>query len=362
MDTLEPARPIKGRGAVTNRSGRFERETREAVDDGWDLDDSGLPALRTQVTMETPRKIITRNTSPDIPYDRSINPYKGCEHGCVYCFARPSHTYMGLSAGLDFETRLFAKTNAAALLEQELSKPGYVPKPIQLGANTDPYQPVERELKITRSILEVLARFHHPVSVITKSALIGRDLDILAPMAAEGLAAVGVSVTTLDGKLARTLEPRAPRPDIRLGTIRQLTDAGIPAMVMAAPMIPVLNDAELESIMEAGVAHGAVGAAYILLRLPLEIKDLFTEWLETHAPDKADHVLNQVRETRGGQLYQSGFGTRMRGTGERAEMLAQRFHLARKRLGLADARPSEMKLDTAQFRVPPKPGDQLALF
>lgn len=356
------ARATKGRGAVTNRSGRFERQSVEPVDDGWDPDVSDLPPLRTQVTMETAKKIITRNTSPDIPYDRSINPYKGCEHGCVYCFARPSHTYMGLSAGLDFETRLFAKPNAAALLEKELSKPGYVPEVIQLGANTDPYQPVERDLGITRSILEVLAHFNHPVSIITKSALITRDLDILASMASKGLAAAGVSVTTLDGNLARRLEPRAPRPDIRLSTIRQLTDAGIPAIVMAAPMIPVLNDAELENIMQAGVAHGAVAAAYILLRLPLEIKELFTEWLETHAPDKAEHVLNQVRETRGGELYQSDFGTRMRGTGERAELLAQRFHLARKRLGLADARPSETCLDTSQFRVPPKAGDQLALF
>ncbi|MEE8350696.1 MAG: PA0069 family radical SAM protein [Rhodospirillales bacterium] len=366
MDRLETAGPIKGlvkgRGAVSNRSGRFERECVEAVDDRWDLDDSDLPPLRTQVTMETPKKIITRNTSPDIPYDRSINPYKGCEHGCVYCFARPSHTYMGLSAGLDFESRLFAKPNAAALLEAELSKPGYVPAPIQLGANTDPYQPVERDLKITRSILEVLARFNHPVSIISKSALIVRDMDILEPMAARGLAAVGISVTTLDGKLANKLEPRAPRPDIRLRAIRQLTRAGIPTIVMAAPMIPVLNDQELENILQAGVEHGAVAAAYILLRLPLEIKDIFAEWLETHAPDKAAHVLAQVRETRNGELNQSAFGTRMRGTGERAELLAQRFHLARKRLGLADARPSETALDTAQFQVPPKAGDQLALF
>ena len=245
----------------------------EAVADGRGEDDRDLPLLRTQMTMEAANTIITRKTSSDIPYGRSINPYKGCEHGCIYCFARPGHTYLGLSAGLDFETRLFAKPNAAALLEAEFSKPGYRPQLIQLGANTDPYQPVERELKITRSILEVFARYRHPVSIITKSALITRDLDILESMAARGLAAVGVSVTTLDGKLARTLEPRAPRPDIRLATIRRLTDAGIPAIVMAAPMIPVLTDAELENIFQPAAAHGAVSAAALVRPLPVRIKD-----------------------------------------------------------------------------------------
>ena len=365
MNYPELAGPLKGRGAVTNRSGRFEPESRETVDDGWELDDADLPPLRTTVTFERPKTIITRNTSPDILFDRSINPYRGCEHGCVYCYARPSHAYLGLSPGLDFESRLFAKPEAAKLLEQELSKPGYKPQVINIGANTDPYQPIERRHKITRQVLEVLSRFNHPVSVITKSDLICRDIDILAPMAERGLAGVGVSVTTLDAKLARALEPRAPRPDKRLAAIRKLSEAGIPVAVMAAPMIPVLNDAELERILEAAAEAGAVGAGYILLRLPLELKELFTEWLRTHVPDMADHVLNQVRETRGGGLYDAEFKTRMKGTGQRAELLAQRFDLACKRLNLNNQRPQEFGMDRPQSSVPPpepRPGDQLRLF
>ncbi|NQU62050.1 MAG: PA0069 family radical SAM protein [Rhodospirillales bacterium] len=358
----DPLTPLKGRGAVRNCSGRFEKNTRIAVDDGWDLEISDLPPLRTQVTEESPRKIISRNASPDIPFEQSINPYKGCEHGCVYCFARPTHAYMGLSPGLDFESRLFAKENAAQLLERELRKPGYRPRTIQLGSNTDPYQPIEKTRLITRRILEVLSRFNHPVSITTKSALVLRDIDLLAPMAERGLAAVSVSVCTLDRKLARTLEPRAPTPERRLETIETLAAAGIPVAVMVAPMIPVLNDAEMEKILVSAVTRGASGAAYILLRLPLEIKDLFTDWLQAHAPDMAAHVLSQMRETRSGALYVSDFKTRMKGTGPRADLLAGRFHLACKRLGLLAGRPSGYALDASQFNPPPKAGDQLRLF
>jgi len=361
MIEFPTAMPTKGRGAATNRSGRFERETREAVDDGWDLDDNDLPPLRTTVTIERPKTIIARNDSPDIPFDRSINPYKGCEHGCVYCYARPSHAYMGLSPGLDFESRLFAKPDAAQLLERELSKPGYKPATMALGANTDPYQPIERRHKITRAVLEVLARFNHPVAITTKSTLVCRDIDILAPMAAKGLAAVGVSICTLDGQVARTLEPRAPRPEKRLETIAALSAAGIPVAVMVAPMIPVLTDSQMERVLERAARAGAVAAAYILLRLPLEVKELFAEWLDAHAPDMAKHVLNQVRDSRGGALNVSEFGTRMTGSGERAELLAQRFERACARFGLNQERATGFDLDTSRFRPPPRPGDQLSL-
>jgi len=356
-----PATPKKGRGAVSNRSGRFERETRAAVDDGWDLDDADLPPLRTTVTVEWPKTIIARNDSPDIPFDRSINPYKGCEHGCVYCYARPSHAYMGLSSGLDFESRLFAKPDAATLLERELSEPGYRPRTIALGANTDPYQPIEREHKITRAVLEVLARFNHPVAITTKSALVCRDIDILGPMAAKGLAAVGVSICTLDGRLARALEPRAPTPEKRLAAIARLAAADIPVAVMVAPMIPVLTDSEMERVLERANAAGAVAAAYILLRLPLELKALFEEWLNAHAPEMANHVLNQMRESRGGALYVSDFKTRMTGTGERARLLAQRFERACAKYGLNEKRATGFDLTTALFKPPPRPGDQLSL-
>jgi DNA repair photolyase len=370
MDTKHLEMPIKGRGAVTNRTGRFERETTNAVDDGWDPDDGwdgeDLPPLRTQVTFETPRTIISRNTSPDIPYEQSINPYRGCEHGCVYCYARPSHAFLGLSPGLDFETKLFAKPDAAALLERELSKTNYRPRVINLGSNTDPYQPIERRHRITRQILEVLSAFNHPVSIVTKSNLILRDLDILAPMAAKGLAAAAVSVTTLKNRLARALEPRAPRPDKRLDAIEALSQAGVPVTVMAAPMIPVLNDPELEVILERARDRGARTAGYILLRQPLEIKDLFAEWLDAHVPDMASHVLSQMRESRDGNLYVADFGTRMTGTGPRAELLAKRFELACRRLGLNKALGAMGGLDTSLFRPPPRilyprPGDQLRL-
>ncbi len=361
MDEPLPAMPVKGRGAVSNPAGRFEAESRHAVDDGWDLDDD-LPPLRTTVTEDTCRTVISRNDSPDLGFDRSINPYRGCEHGCVYCYARPTHAFLGLSPGLDFETRLFAKSDAPALLESELRKASYRCRTIMLGANTDPYQPVERQRTITRRILEVLAAFNHPVAIATKSALVRRDIDILAPMAAKGLAAVGVSITTLDRALARTLEPRAATPAKRLATIRALSAAGIPTHVMAAPMIPCLNDAELERILEAAAGAGAVGANYILLRLPLELKGLFTEWLETHAPGKARHVLNQLRESRDGTLYVSDFATRMRGTGVHADLLARRFRLACKRCGLENARAAGFALDRTRFKPPPRAGDQLALF
>ena len=362
MAETHPGKPQKGRGAVTNRSGRFERETREAADDGWELDDGDLPPLRTQVTIERPKTILARNDSPDIFFERSINPYKGCEHGCVYCYARPSHAYMGLSPGLDFESRLFAKPDAARLLERELAAPGYRPTVIALGANTDPYQPIERERKITRGVLEVLSRTDHPVAITTKSHLVCRDIDILAPMAAKRLVSVGVSVTSLDGRVARTLEPRAPTPEKRLDAIRRLAAAGIPVTVMVAPMIPVLTDWEMERILERAAAAGAVGAAYILLRLPLEVKELFGEWLNAHAPDMANHVLGQVRETRDGRLNSAEFGTRMRGRGERAELLARRFDLACARLGLNQGRDDETALDVSRFRPPVPEGGQLPLF
>jgi len=360
MDEAIPALPRKGRGAVTNPSGRFESERRHAVDDGWDLDDD-LPPLRTSVTDEACRTVISRNSSPDIPFEQSINPYRGCEHGCVYCFARPTHAYLGLSPGLDFESVLFAKADAPALLEKELRKPGYRCRTIMLGANTDPYQPIERTRRITRGILEVLAAYDHPVAIATKSALVTRDIDILAPMAERGLASVGVSVTTLDRTLARTLEPRAATPGKRLRAIGALSAAGIPAAVMAAPMIPFLNDAELEGILEAAADAGATGASYILLRLPLELKELFAEWLQAHAPGKADRVLNQMRRCRKGMLYVSDFSSRMRGTGAYADLLAKRFRVACRRLGLKAGRAADFGLDCGRFRVPPRPGDQLSL-
>lgn len=307
---------------------------------------------KTTVTDEHPKTIIATNTSPDLPFERSINPYRGCEHGCVYCFARPTHAYHGLSPGLDFETRLFAKPDAAQLLEAELSKPGYKPKTIQLGANTDPYQPIERTRRITRGVLEVLQRFNHPVGITTKSDLVLRDLDILAPMAAKGLAAVAVSVTTLNGALARTLEPRCPRPSKRLQAIRQLSDAGVPVSVMVAPLIPGLNDHEMEDILAAAKDAGAVAAEYILLRLPLEIRDLFEEWLAAHAPDRAAKVMALVRDTRGGKAYDSDFSQRMRGTGVYAEMLRERFRIARKRAGFLNNAASGFHQRTDLFIRP----------
>jgi DNA repair photolyase len=359
MDEPLPDVPRKGRGAVGNPTGRYEPETRHAIHDGWDIPDDA-PPLRTTVTEETPRTAIAYNDSPDIPFDRSLNPYRGCEHGCVYCYARPSHARYGLSPGLDFESRLFAKKNLADVLVRDLAKPGYVPRSITLGANTDPYQPIERERRDTRAVLEVLADCAHPVVIITKSALVLRDLDILADMAARNLCAVGVSVTTLDRDLARKMEPRAATPPRRIETLRALNAAGVPTMVMAAPMIPFLNDWELERILEAAAEAGTPEAGYVLLRLPLELKDLFGQWLAAHAPGKAKHVLNQLRETRGGALYVAEFGERMRGKGTYAELLADRFRLACERLGLN--RRDTSRLDVSRFRPPVPPGGQFALF
>jgi DNA repair photolyase len=365
MDPL-PDRPAKGhtkgRGAVTNRTNRYERLTAEAVDDGWQETDGAedSPPLRTVLIRDSSKTIVARNSSPDVPFEQSVNPYRGCEHGCVYCFARPTHAYLGLSPGLDFESRILFKPEAARLLEKELRRPGYKCSIIAMGTNTDPYQPTEKSLRITRSILEVMAAFNQPVGIVTKSALVLRDLDILAPMAERGLAQVCVSVTTLDRTLANRLEPRAATPARRLETIGALAAAGVPTGVMAAPMIPALNDHEMEEILALARQTGAGIASYILLRLPLEIKDLFVEWLETHAPDKARHVMSLVRDTRGGKAYDPAFGSRMRGTGDYAALLKKRFEIARRRLGYDTA--ERFRLDTGQFRPPLARDGQLALF
>ena len=352
-----PESPAKGRGATTNRTGRFERETTEAFDDGWTPDEE-LPPLRTIVGVDASRTIITKNDSPDIPFDRSINPYRGCEHGCIYCFARPSHAYLGYSPGLDFETRIFCKPTAAELLTEELRHPRYRCAMIAMGTNTDPYQPTERTHRITRRILEVLASCDHPVGIVTKSALVLRDLDILAPMAAKRLASVFVSVTTLDRGLARRLEPRAATPARRLETIAALNAAGVPTGVLVAPVIPGLTDSEIERILESAQEAGARRAGYVLLRLPLEIKELFSEWLEVHVPLKAKRVLQLVRETRGGALYDATFGRRQTGTGPIAELIAKRFALTTSRRGFDTQRFTH---DTSHFRPPPRSGDQLLL-
>jgi DNA repair photolyase len=350
----------KGRGAASNASGRFEREQRVPFDDGWGSADAQPAAFATILGVDTTRTIIARNDSPDIGFDRSINPYRGCEHGCIYCYARPSHAYLGLSPGLDFESRIFYKPQAAALLAGELRKKGYVCRPIALGSNTDPYQPAERRLAITRAILEVLRDFRHPVTIVSKGALIQRDIDILAEMASQRLAIVTISLTTLDRALARRMEPRAATPERRLETIAALAAAGVPTGVLAAPMIPALNDSELERLLEGARAAGAVAAGYTMLRLPLELKTLFREWLETHAPDKATHVLSLVPQTHGGRLYDSTWSKRMTGSGPYAEMLRLRFERACRRLGFSER--GRQPLDTTRFRPPPRPGDQLTLF
>jgi DNA repair photolyase len=349
---------INGRGAKSNASGRYEGRVQEAFDDGWTPDDEPKK-LTTVLSRETARRIITRNDSPDIGFAQSINPYRGCEHGCIYCYARPAHAYMGLSPGLDFESKLFFKPEAAGLLEKELSKPGYKCERIHIGGNTDPYQPTERKLKITRSLLEVLDRFNHPVSVITKSNLIVRDVDILSRMAARNLAGCAISITTLDRPLARAMEPRAATPGKRLEAVRALSEAGVPVAVMFAPVIPGLNDHELEAVLEAARDAGATAAGYVALRLPLEIKDLFQEWLEEARPDRAARVMSLIRQTRGGRDYDPQWGSRMRGTGPVADLISVRFNGAVKRLGLNQ---QERRRDVSQFRVPPKAGDQMSLF
>ncbi|MFZ3180843.1 MAG: PA0069 family radical SAM protein [Methylocystis silviterrae] len=347
----------RGRGALSKRSGRFEKETREEADDGWGSLES-LAALKTNFHVEKPRTIITRNDSPDISFDSSINPYRGCEHGCVYCFARPTHAYMGFSPGLDFETEIFVKDGAAQLLERELSAPRYVPKTIAIGTNTDPYQPAEKSHRVMRSILEVLARANHPVGIVTKSALVLRDLDLLAPMAAKGLAKVAISVTTLDRTLARLMEPRAATPELRLETIEKLSAAGVPTAVMTAPIIPAINDDEIERILTRAHAAGAREAGYVMLRLPLELRDLFTEWLATHFPDRARRALALVRSTRDGKLYDPSFGTRMKGEGPYAWTIGRRFELAAARLGFAQ----KTRLRTDLFEPPRRAPQQLSLF
>ncbi len=351
--------PTKGRGAPSNLEGRYESWAREAVDDGWVREEEEPRRLETVVTLETAKSIIARNDSPDLPFTQSINPYHGCEHGCVYCYARPSHAYLGLSPGLDFETRIFAKTNAAELLRKELAAPNYRCSSITLGANTDPYQPAERELGITRSILEVLVECEHPFTIVTKGALVERDIDLIAPMAAKDLARVHVSVTNLDAELARKLEPRAAAPHRRLEAIKRLVAAGIPTGVLVAPVIPFITDRHMEEILERAREAGATQAGYVLLRLPHEVAPLFKEWLATHHPLKAEHVMSLVHQMRGGKDYDSTFGVRQRGTGNFAELLGKRFALACERLGFNTDRRGG--LDTTRFR-PPRTGPQLALF
>jgi DNA repair photolyase len=348
----------RGRGAQSNASGRYEPLARIAFDDGWrSLDD--LPPFKTTVQVDATRKIVTRNDSPDIGFDRSINPYRGCEHGCVYCFARPTHAYLGLSPGLDFESKLFVKPDAAELLAKELAAPSYQPRVIAIGTNTDPYQPIDRRYEVMRRILEVLERTGHPVGIVTKSALVLRDIDILARMAERKLAKVALSVTTLDAALARRMEPRAATPMRRLETLRRLSQAGVPTSVMVAPVIPALNDSEIERILEAAQVAGVKEAGYVLLRLPLEVRDLFREWLMANYPDRYRHVMKLVRDTRDGKDYDSQWGTRMKGTGPYAWMLGRRFEVACERLGLNVARST---LTTQHFRKP-KPDDaQLSLF
>ena len=360
MDRKTIGRQVfKGRGALSNPAGRFESKDVEQVDDGWYVEEQP-DSIATTLEPDRAKGIISTNDSPDIPFEQSINPYRGCEHGCVYCYARPSHAYLGLSSGIDFETRLFYKENAGKVLEDELAKPDYVCKSITLGANTDPYQPVERKMRVTRDILEVLARTRHPVSVITKSALVLRDLDLLTDLARDNLVSVAVSITSLDVNTKRTLEPRAASPQARLRALRELNEAGVPAGVMVAPVIPAITDHEMESILEAASAAKARFAGYVLVRLPYEIKDLFREWLTKHFPDRAAHVMSLIRDMRGGQDNDPRFGTRMRGTGPVAELLRNRFKIACRRLNL-NSGSREVPQHTHLFRPPLREGSQMKL-
>ena len=366
VDARKATAPIKGRGATSRVAGRFEKRIASGEDDGWgsvyadafDADGEPRAPLRTQVTEERARSIISRNQSPDIGFSQSINPYRGCEHGCVYCFARPSHAYLDLSPGLDFETKLYAKTNAAERLREELAKPGYVPSEFALGINTDAYQPIERRYRITRQVLEVLAETKHPVHFVTKGGLIERDLDLLAPMARDGLVKVHFSITTLDNALAARMEPRATAPHGKLRAMRALAEAGVPVGVMVAPVVPMVSDHELEHILEAAHAHGAREAGYVLLRLPHELKQVWREWLSLHYPERAAHVMSLVRQMRGGKDYDSAFGSRMRGEGPFAQLIQQRFRKAHARLGFTRL-PA---LDTSKFIRPRKPTPQGSLF
>lgn len=356
--TLLPGQRLRARGAGSNAAGRFERQSALAFDDGWDLPEEDR-LIRTELRVEVPRSALTYNRSPDLPFDRSVNPYRGCEHGCIYCFARPTHAYLNLSPGLDFETRLIARPGIDTVLERELRAPRYAVAPVALGTNTDPYQPCEADMGVMRAVLQVLSACRHPTAITTKGTLIERDIDILAPMAAQGLLRVGISVTTLDAKLSRRLEPRAPAPARRLEVIRRLSDAGIPVRAMIAPVIPGLTDHELEPILAATRAAGAVAASWIALRLPLEVAPLFRDWLATHAPNRAAKVMGRVREMHGGRDYDPDWGRRMRGQGVWADLIAQRFDRAMGRLGLArDLPPLRRDL----FAPPPQAGDQLSLF
>jgi len=357
MDSQNFNRLQRGRGATFSPENRYSAHTQEALDDGWGSLDAPLEPLRTTFTLDSSRTVISYNDSPDVGFDRSINPYRGCEHGCVYCFARPSHAWLGLSPGLDFESRLFYKPDAPELLRNELAARSYRPAPIAVGINTDSYQPGERKLKITRRILELLVECRHPFSVVTKSALIERDLDLLKEAAALHLVSVAVSITTLDRALARRMEPRAAAPQRRIEVIRSLNTAGVPVSVLVAPLIPVLTDGEMENILETAHAAGARAAGYVLLRLPHELKELFEVWLTAHEPRKAAHVMNRIRDMRGGKDYDSRFGARMRGTGDYADLLAKRFAMAERRLGFGDFPP----LDVTQFRAP-RITSQLELF
>jgi DNA repair photolyase len=348
----------KGRGATINPTGRFEPQSHEPADDGWEREDDA-PRIATEVSVEKPKTIITRNQSPDISFDRSLNPYRGCEHGCVYCFARPTHAFLGLSPGLDFETKLTAKPDAPALLAKELSAAGYSPRTLAIGTNTDAYQPIERKLRIMRGVLEVLERFSHPVGIVTKSALVQRDIDILGPMAARGLAKVAISVTTLDPKLSRQMEPRAASPAKRLETIRALSEAGIPVTVLVAPVIPAVNEPEIERILDAAHAAGAREAGYVLLRLPLEVKDIMQDWLMTHHPDKLRHVMSLVRQGRGGKDYDASWGQRQTGSGPLAWLIGRRFEQATARIGYNATRK---RLRTDLFSPPASAQAQLSLF
>ena len=354
-----PRQRIKGRASLTNETPRFELNTRENISDGWDLMDDDLPVLRTEVREERVRTAINRVKSPDLPFDRSLNPYRGCEHGCIYCFARPSHAYLNLSPGLDFETRLIARPNMAEVLEDELRARRYKVAPMAIGSNTDPYQPIEKEYEIMREILDVLARFDHPVAIVTKGSLIERDIDILAPMAAKGLVRVGISVTSLDRGLSRKLEPRVPAPARRLQTIQRLSEAGIPVRAMVSPMIPGLTDHELESILQACKDAGATAASWIMLRLPREVSPLFQAWLAEHYPAKVGKVMGKLRDMHGGKEYSADWNKRMRGEGPYADLLSARFRQACARLGISENAP-DLRCDL--FEAPLESGRQMALF
>ncbi len=348
----QPVLVLKGRGATCNVQGRFEVETRERTFDGWDFNQDSISRINTEVVSETAKSILSRNSSPDIPFSVSLNPYRGCEHGCVYCFARPTHSYLGLSPGLDFETRIFAKVNAADLLRRELAKPGYVPENIAIGVNTDAYQPCEREWGITRRVLEVLGECNHAYGLITKSALIERDIDLIAPMAEQGLACAAITLTTLDTEIARKLEPRAAAPARRLRAIRTLSEAGIPVSVSVAPIIPFITDPEIERILEAAHDAGAIGAHYTVLRMPFEVNALFQQWLHTYFPDRAQRVMNRIRDLHGGKEYDSNFGKRMKGEGIWADLIRQRFTKTAKRLGLEGRMNHFNTTDSSKFRRP----------